>query len=61
MRLLRTKVWNWVDIGLLKWCATLFGMIVGAYFHEFVQQHVWFFVVGVIILAIKPTISYYKD
>ena len=40
MKLLRTKIWKWYDIGLLKWSVLLFGMIVGAYFHDFVMQHV---------------------
>lgn len=61
MNLLKTKEWHWIDIALLKWCVVLFGMIIGAYFHEFVIQYKWFFVIVVIVLGIKPTIAYFKD
>jgi len=61
MKLLRTKPWSWIDIGLLKWCATLFGMIIGAYLHDFVKEYVWYFLLAVIVLAIKPAVSYYRE
>jgi len=61
MKLLRTKIWNWWDISLLKWCSALFGMVVGAYFHDIVMQNVWVFLVAATLLAISPTITYFKD
>jgi len=61
MKLLRTKIWSWCDIGLLKWSVLLFGMIAGAYFHDFVMQHVLVILIAAILLAIRPTIAYYKD
>jgi len=61
MNLLRTKIWSWCDIGLLKWSVLLFGMIAGAYFHDFVMQHVLVILIAAILLAIRPTIAYYKD
>jgi putative Mn2+ efflux pump MntP len=61
MKLFRTKVWNVMDIGMLKWSATLFGMIVGSYLSSFVKRYVWIFGIAMLILAIRPTISYLKD
>lgn len=61
MNLLKTKEWHWIDIALLKWCVVLFGMIIGAYLHEFVIQYKWLFIFFVIVLGIKPTIAYFRD
>ena len=61
MRVLRTKVWWWLDIWLLKWCAFLFGMIAGAYLSDFVKQYVWIFALMAILLAIRAAISYWGD
>lgn len=61
MKLLRTKIWSWLDIGLLKWSVLLFGMIAGAYFHDYVMRHVWIFFAAAVLLAIRPSIDYYKD
>ena len=61
MKLLRTKIWSWCDIALLKWSVLLFGMIAGAYLHDFVMQHVLVILIAAILLAIRPTIAYYKD
>lgn len=61
MKLLRTKIWDWYDIGLLKGSVLLFGMIAGAYFHDFVMQYVWVILIAAVLLAIRPTIAYYKD
>ena len=60
MNLWKAKVWSVIDIGLLKWSCILSGMIVGAYLSDFTKRHVVLFVVGVILLAIKPTISYFR-
>jgi len=61
MKLLRTKTWCWCDIALLKWSVLFFGMIVGAYFHDFVMQYVWVILVAAVLLAIRPTIAYFKE
>jgi hypothetical protein len=61
MKLLRTKVWYWYDVVLLKWSVLLFGMIVGAYFRECVMRYVWVVLVVAILLAVRPTITYWKD
>jgi hypothetical protein len=61
MILLRTKIWRWYDISLLKWGVLLFGMIAGAYFHDFVMQHVWVILIAAVLLVIRPTIAYFKD
>lgn len=59
MRLLRTKVWSWVDLVLLKWCCVLVGMIAGAYFSEVVRSYVWIFAAAALLLGIRPTLAYF--
>jgi len=61
MKLLRTKIWNWWDVWLLKWCAFLFGIAAGVYFHACLIQYVWIILIAAALLAIKPTIAYFKD
>ncbi|MCJ7630129.1 MAG: hypothetical protein MUO50_17285 [Longimicrobiales bacterium] len=39
------------DIGVLKTYCVLFGIVVGAYISLFVREHVWWFVVSVLILG----------
>lgn len=59
MKLLRTKIWLWADVLMLKWSAFLFGIVVGAYFPHFFEKYIWFALVLAIILAIRPTIRYF--
>ena len=61
MKLLRTKVWYWWDIALLKWSALLFGMIVGALFADTVKGNIWWFVMVATLIAIRPGIAYFKE
>jgi hypothetical protein len=61
MKLFRTKIWNWWDAWLLKWSAFLFGIAAGAFFHAALIQYVWVLLLVAIILAIRPTIAYFKD
>lgn len=61
MKLFRTKMWSPLDIGSLKWCCTLLGMIAGAYLSEFTKHYVWIFAVAAVLLAIKPAISYFGN
>jgi hypothetical protein len=61
MKLFRTKIWTWWDIGILKWCCVLFGMFAGAYFHELLLPNVWIVLLAAVILAIRPAIVYFKD
>jgi uncharacterized membrane protein len=60
MKLFRSKVWSPVDIASLKWSCVFLGMIVGAYLAGFVKDYVWVFLIGAILLAIKPTVSYFR-
>lgn len=61
MKLFRAKVWSVVDIGLLKWCCILMGMIVGAYLADFTKRYVWIIGVAALLTGIKPTISYFRN
>ena len=60
MTLFRSKVWSPVDIALFKWCCIFFGMIAGAYLSALVKDYVWVFVTATVLLAIKPTVSYFR-
>ena len=60
MSLFRANVWSVVDIGLLKWCCVLIGMIVGAHLADFTKQNVWFIALGALLLGIKPAVSYFR-
>jgi hypothetical protein len=61
MKLLRTKVWYWWDIALLKWSVLLFGMIFGALFADIVKDNVWWFLMVAVLVAIRPGIAYFKE
>jgi len=61
MKLFRAKVWSVMDIGLLKWCCILIGMIVGAYLTDFTKRYVWLIALVAVLAAIKPTISYFRN
>lgn len=61
MELLKARLWNWTDIAFLKWSALLFGMIVGAYFSDFVKQYAIAVLLIACLLAIRPLIAYFKD
>jgi hypothetical protein len=59
MKLFRTTVWPWYDIGSLKWCCLLLGMIAGAYFAEFVKSYFWLFAIAAVLLMIRPFMAYF--
>lgn len=59
MKLLRTTVWLWYDIALLKWCCLLIGMIAGAYFAEYVKSYAGIIAVAAFLLAIRPFMTYF--
>jgi hypothetical protein len=61
MKLLRSKIWNWWDISLLKWSALLVGLVIGAYFHEYVTKYAWVIIIAALLLAFRPAVSYWKD
>ena len=61
MKLFMKKVWNWWDIGLLKWCCILLGIIVGAYIADIVKGNVWLLLVVAILFMIRPAVAYWKE
>ena len=61
MKLLRSKIWNWWDVLMLKWCAFLFGIAAGAYFHEALIPYLWIILIAAVLLTIRPAISYWKN
>lgn len=61
MKPLKTKIWGWYDIGLLKWSVLLFGVVVVAYLHEYVMPYVGVILAAAILLAVRPAIVYWKE
>ena len=59
MKLFKKTVWSVMDIGSLKLCCIALGMIIGAYLPEFTRRYFWAFIFAVILLAIKPVITYF--
>jgi hypothetical protein len=60
MEILRTKIWHWYDIGLLKWSVLLFGMIAGAYLADIVLENLFWFFLAAAILAVRPAVVYWS-
>ena len=46
----KTQAMSIWDIGMIKWCCVLAGMIAGAYLSAFVIQHVVWFGIAVCLL-----------
>ncbi|MDD2852769.1 MAG: hypothetical protein PHY09_12840 [Desulfuromonadaceae bacterium] len=61
MRLFITKTWHWSNIALLKWSALFLGMLLGAYFHEYVMKNAWVIVICVLLFALRPAAAYWKE
>jgi hypothetical protein len=58
---IKTKLWKPSDLACLKWSCIFFGMILGAYLSDWITRYLWFFVIAVIVLAIKPVVSYFRN
>jgi hypothetical protein len=61
MKIWKSKVWPPLDVVLLKWTCVFVGAIVGAFIPTFVRDHLWLFVIAAVLLAIRPTVSYFRD
>jgi hypothetical protein len=61
MIVIKTKMWKWWDIALLKWSAVLFGMVLGGMFDIVVKEYFWWFLIAAILFAIRPAIAYLED
>ncbi|MGM0653168.1 MAG: hypothetical protein ACQES4_10385 [Bacillota bacterium] len=61
MKLFKDKKYSVIDIGLIKWSCILIGMVLGAYFADFVLGYVWLLIIVAFILAIKPIVAYFKE
>ena len=61
MKFLKSKVWSPLEIVSLKLSAILFGMVAGAYFHDFTRRYALFYLAAALVLAFKPAHSYFKD
>ena len=53
----KLNVW---DIGALKVYCLLIGVVIGAYFPEFVMQHLWTIIAVIVLLMIKLLYKVFK-
>jgi putative Mn2+ efflux pump MntP len=51
----RTRALIIWDIGALKVCCVLLGMVVGAYIPGFVRDHLWWFLAPTLLLGVGVT------
>lgn len=61
MKFWKAKVWAPIDIVCLKWSTFLVGVVVGAWLQEWANPYRWWLLLVAVVLAIKPTLSYYRD
>ena len=59
MKLWITKPWSPWDLGILKLCCLLIGVVLGAYFSVHLQGHLEALLGAAILLAIWPTWHYF--
>lgn len=60
MRLLRARVWDWYDLGLLKWCCLLLGVALGAWLGEPARRHAALLAAVGLALGVRPTVVYFR-
>lgn len=60
MKLLRTIIWHWSDIMLLKWCAFASGIVFGALGVVYLRPYLWLIAIFALICAIRPSYRYFK-
>jgi cadmium resistance protein CadD (predicted permease) len=53
----KLNVW---DIGLVKFAAMFFGIIIGAYMPFFVRQYLVVFIVLVLLFSVKPVYDAFR-
>ena len=53
-------LWSNLELGLIKWCATAFGIILGIYFREFLEPYFTLLWVVFVVMAIWGIILWAK-
>ena len=61
MNLFKPRVWSIWEIACIKWSSILFGVIVGIYLADFLNEYVWFLILGCVLLAVKPVVKFFRD
>jgi hypothetical protein len=56
----KSVVLTFWDIGCLKWNCIFFSMVLGAFLADFTKQYAWIFVIAAVILTIKPIIAFLR-
>jgi len=60
MNFWKTKRWSPADIACLKWSCLLIGAAFGTLMAEMLKPYVIPLLVVALVLAIKPTLNYYR-
>ena len=58
MNLFKNKKWPWYESGILKYQCIIFGLLIGAYFPDFILKNAWIFII-LFVLAYIKTIHFY--
>ena len=61
MKLLKTIVWHWSDIMLLKWCTFASGIVIGALTVFYLRPYLWAIALFALICAIRPSYRYFSQ
>ncbi len=57
----KVRSYDIFDIGLLKLLMVSLGLIMGAYYPEFIKKHITFFVVFAVISGVILTIMFFRS
>ena len=61
MRLFRAFTGSEDEVAMPKWCTFLFGIVLGAFFHEYLMPFVWGIFAVAVILAIRSVYVYFRE
>jgi hypothetical protein len=56
----KVKNLGWVDVALVKLSCTAFGIMLAALIPSLIEINIWWIVVAIVILVIKPTYTAFK-
>ncbi|MCK4271463.1 hypothetical protein KAX22_02360 [bacterium] len=52
-RFMKSRMWSFGDIAILKTYCAVLGIIVGAYIASFVKSYLWLFILVAVVLLIR--------
>jgi len=61
MKILRTRTFQWWEIGIIKLCLISFGIILGLYFFNFLISLLWFWWLLFIMSTIFFIVNFFRE